>query len=141
NSTTDARGWTRILQEETEQTERQKDGGRKIYAACDGSKAMKLLSLIFGLLLPSLAMAGEGLAVLPSKITLSGPAARQQLLLEKTRDGQFVGQVTNGVELVSSDPEIVRIENGVVVPVKNGTASISAKASKQTASARVTVEA
>jgi uncharacterized protein DUF1553/uncharacterized protein DUF1549/Big-like domain-containing protein len=96
-------------------------------------------------LLPLLALlhpgwAADQLAILPSEIALSGPGARQQLVVEKLRDTQFVGQITNGVELASSDTDIVRIEHGAAVPAKNGTATIRAKAGKQFAIARVTVE-
>jgi hypothetical protein len=84
--------------------------------------------------------AAEQLAILPSEIALSGPGARQQLVVEKLRDAQFVGQITNGVEFVSSDTNVVRIENGVALPAKNGTASVRASAGKQSATARVTVE-
>lgn len=82
----------------------------------------------------------ENVTIVPSKVVLTGPEARQQLLLEKTREGEFVGQVTNGLDLVSSDPGVVKIENGVAVPVKNGSATVSVKGGKQTASAAVVVE-
>src|SRR5262245_60289509 len=86
------------------------------------------------------AIAADKLAVLPSNVTLTGPEARQQLLAERTHEGQFVGQMSSGVEFVSSDPDVVRIEKGVLVPVKNGATTISARAGKQTATVRVTVE-
>src|SRR5439155_7477761 len=57
------------------------------------------------------------------------------------RGDQFVGQITNGLELSSSDSSVVRIEHGAAVPLKNGTATIRAKAGKDTAMTAVTVEA
>src|SRR6266568_8196176 len=107
----------------------------------DGPRAMRFLALVLGLLLPCLASAAEQLAILPPNIVLHGQPARQQLVLESSRDRQFAGQVTNGVEFISSDPSVLRIEKGAAVPVKNGTATISAKAGKQSATAQVTVEA
>src|SRR5204863_5426143 len=52
---------------------------------------------------------------------------------------QFVGEITNQLEMVSSDPAVVRIENGFVIPVTNGSATIRAKSGKLTASAPVNV--
>jgi hypothetical protein len=100
---------------------------------------MNRLLVVFCVLFGPLANAADKVAILPSNITLTSPAARQQLLLEKTRDGQFVGQVTNG-EFTSSAPEILRIENGVALPLKNGSATISAKSGKQSAKVQVTIE-
>jgi hypothetical protein len=80
------------------------------------------------------------LAILPPAIVLAGPEARQPLLVEQSRDGQFTGQLTNGVELVSSDPSVVRIENGVAIPVKNGRATVRAVAGRQSASSLITVQ-
>jgi hypothetical protein len=91
--------------------------------------------------LPCLGRAADQLTILPPNIVLHGPAARQQLVLEAVRDNQAVGQLTNGVEFISSDPSVLRIEKGAVVPVKNGTATVSAKAGKQLATSQVAVEA
>ncbi|MEY2428749.1 MAG: hypothetical protein QOJ40_1634, partial [Verrucomicrobiota bacterium] len=55
-------------------------------------------------------------------------------------DAQFIGQLTNGVEFVSSETNVVRMENDVAIPAKNGVATIRAKAGKQVATARVTVQ-
>src|SRR3989441_1219854 len=97
------------------------------------------LPVIAVLLMPCLARAATNLVILPSQITLAGPEARQQLILEKVRDKQFYGQFTNEVEFVSSDPAVVRIEHGAAVPVKNGAATISARSGKFAASAPVLV--
>jgi len=101
---------------------------------------MKRLCLALSLLFPLSTLAAEQLAILPSDIVLTGPEARQKLLIERIRDGQFIGQVTNQIEFSSSDPAVVRIEKGVAMPVKNGAATIVAKAGKQSATGRVTVE-
>lgn len=85
------------------------------------------------------ALAEGSLVILPSKIALTGSTARQQLLAQLQRDGHFVEQLTNDVSFVSSDPKVVKIEDGVVVPVTNGNAVITANWSNQTAKAEVTV--
>src|SRR5256885_152827 len=90
--------------------------------------------------LAAIASAANSLAILPEEIKMTGPAARQPLIVESLREHQFIGQITNGVEFVSSDTNVVRIENGVVMPARNGTATIRASAGKQVATVRVTVE-
>jgi hypothetical protein len=91
------------------------------------------------LLSPFAAQAANQLAVLPTSITLTGPESRQNVVVERVRDKLFVGQVTNNLELSSDDPSIVRIKNNELIPVKDGSATISAKAGNEIATARVTV--
>jgi len=86
-------------------------------------------------------LTSAALTILPSTITLHGPEARQQLILEKTRDSQPIGQITNDVQFVSSDTNIVRIEKNEAIPLKNGTATITANSGKESASVQVKVEA
>ena len=79
------------------------------------------------LVLPLLALcaqAEESLVLLPAKFKLSGFASHQQLLVEQSRDKRLIGQVTNDIVLTSSDPKVVKIDNGVAVPVANGIATI-----------------
>ena len=83
--------------------------------------------------------AAEQLLLVPTNLVLKGPEARQQLLLERSLNGLLLGEVTNAT-FTSSDPAIVRIENRVALPVKNGTTTITARAGKRTASASITVE-
>ena len=84
--------------------------------------------------------AAETITILPAKFTLSGNAARQRLMVERFKDNLFTGQLTNGFTLSSSDTNILKIENGVALPLKNGTVKIQAHLGKQTAIAEVTVE-
>lgn len=84
------------------------------------------------------AQASESLQILPNHVTLRGQAAHQRLIAEKVQGKQYVGEITNAV-LVSSNPKVVKVENGVAVPVGNGKATVSLKGSK--ASAEVVVEA
>ena len=101
--------------------------------------ASRRLFVATGLLLAGLAQGATNLVILPSQITLTGPEARQQLIIEQVKDKQFQGQFTNAVEFVSSDTTVVRIENGAAVPVTNGAATISVKSGKLSASAPVLV--
>ncbi len=84
--------------------------------------------------------AKDSLAIIPETIKLTGKESRQLLIVEQFRDNQFIGQLTNGIDFISSDNNILKIENGFAVPVKNGSATIQVKAGKQAASAQVTVD-
>jgi hypothetical protein len=73
--------------------------------------------------------------ILPGNFTLFGPACRQRLVIEERRDdGRYIGmtqQDVNGVSSItfkSSDEKVVRIEDGVALPVANGTATITGHA-------------
>jgi hypothetical protein len=85
-----------------------------------------------------LAHGAETVVILPQKITLRGQAAHQRLVAEKVQGKQFSGEITNTI-FVSSNPSVVKIENGIAIPVGNGRATISAKNAKATT--EVTVEA
>lgn len=91
------------------------------------------------LLLADVVFAGESLTILPAEISLTGPRARQRLLVQELADGRISGQVTQGITYESSDPKVVRVEEGVVVPTGNGTATIMAKVGARSASVKVTV--
>lgn len=83
--------------------------------------------------------ASAEIAILPTEITLDGPEAPQQLLVVK-KLGDEIGPRIADAEITSSNPDIVAIENGVAVPRGNGEATITAKAGKNSAQARVTVK-
>lgn len=101
----------------------------------------RLWSLACVLLLSaSTPVSAESLTLLPSEIVLAGPEARQRVLVQATAGSQIVGQVTSGAVLESSDVKVVKIEDGFVVPVGNGKATITAKVGNQTATATVAVE-
>ena len=84
--------------------------------------------------------AAESIAILPGNFTLSGSAARQRLLVEHFKDNMFAGQITNGITFNSSDTNILKIDNDLALPLKNGAVTIRATVGKQTATAKVTVE-
>ena len=81
----------------------------------------------------------DSLVIIPDRITLSGPASQQQLVVERVEGKRLVGQITNAIWITSSDTNVVRIENDVVVPVRDGTAIIRAKVGRETAKAEVVV--
>lgn len=64
--------------------------------------------------------------ILPRHIELASPEARQTLVVQwQDEKSQFQGQVT-AASLTSSDEKVVRVENGVAIPVGNGSAEITA---------------
>ncbi|HEY2952794.1 MAG TPA: Ig-like domain-containing protein, partial [Verrucomicrobiae bacterium] len=85
--------------------------------------------------------AEDSVVILPSKIKLTGPAARQQLLVEQFRDGHFAGQFTNRLVFASSNPNVVKIENSTVLPLTNGVATLTVKVGAQSAKVEVAVDA
>ncbi|MBI3882384.1 MAG: DUF1553 domain-containing protein [Verrucomicrobia bacterium] len=85
------------------------------------------------------AHAKDSLVLLPKEISLTGPEARQSLLVQKFNGAHFTGQITNAIQFTSSDPKVARVEGATVIPVGNGTATISAKVSGQTILSKVMV--
>lgn len=81
----------------------------------------------------------DPVVVLPAETTLVGPEARQSLLVEELRDGLHRGQITEGVTYEWSDPRVAVVESGVVRPLANGRATLTARVGERTARASVTV--
>ncbi len=90
---------------------------------------LQLVAALSGVLcLAAPAYAGPSLAILPESIQLTGPEAWQQLLAQASFDGHQQDW-TRRAEWSSSDPEVATVsETGVVRPVSDGSAVISAKA-------------
>ena len=103
-------------------------------------KTVPLVIVIAISCLAAPATADEALVILPSQFTLTGSEARQTLLVEAVIDGHHAGQLTENVTLISSNSQVVRIENGVALPVSDGKAIITATAGKRKATTAVTVE-
>ncbi|HEY1602167.1 MAG TPA: DUF1549 and DUF1553 domain-containing protein [Pirellulales bacterium] len=85
------------------------------------------------------ARAADGLVMLPTEISLSGPEARQRVIVERGGEGLLHGQVTDGLVITSSDPQIVAVEDFVARPVANGEATLTVTQGDQTGTARVRV--
>lgn len=100
---------------------------------------MKPLISLLSLLCVTVAARAESLTLLPAKFTLDGPAAEQRLVLELADGKTLLGQVTNGVSFTSSNPKVVRIEDGLAVAVGNGTATVTGKSGRNSAKAEVRV--
>src|SRR5690348_5857935 len=70
----------------------------------------------------------DGITIVPADFTLSGPAARQMLLVQRVEGGKFRGEISDGLDLASGNPAVVRIEpDHTAVPVADGEATITAK--------------
>lgn len=83
----------------------------------------------------------SALVLLPERITLTGPQASQRLLVEARRDGQFVGDWTAKAVFASSNPKVARVDrHGVVRPVGDGAAILTATVGGQKARAQVRVQ-
>jgi hypothetical protein len=80
------------------------------------------------------------LSILPNKITLTGIAARQQLLAEEWVGAEAVGPATGPVTYTVVPPEVARVENGIVVPLTNGVGMIVASTDQRTNSIPITIE-
>jgi hypothetical protein len=84
--------------------------------------------------------AADSIVVLPTQFKLTGPESSQRLLVEIVREGSILGQLSSGVTFASSNEKVLKVVDGVAVPVGNGEATITAKVGDQTATASVTVE-
>ena len=71
------------------------------------------------LLVALLTSPDEAIRILPGDFILCGPEARQTLVVERVVGGKSRGQVEKGLRLTSSNTAVVRIQDGVAVPVKN----------------------
>jgi hypothetical protein len=79
------------------------------------------------------------ITILPPEVQLTGSEARHRLLVHNLDAKELRTQVSEGIEFTTSDPKIATIEQGIVQPVGNGTAEITAKVGEQTATIKVTV--
>ena len=90
-------------------------------------------------MLSARALAGDGLALLPAECALTTPESTQALLLQRTAGGEFAEQMNEGITWSSSDPAIATADGGVVIPVGEGTAVITARRGDETATMKVVV--
>jgi hypothetical protein len=96
------------------------------------------VGVVFAVLGPL--QAADSIIVLPTQFKLTGPESSQRLLVESTRDDGILGQLSQGVTFTSSNEKVLKVVDGVAVPVGNGEATITAKVGDQTAITTVTVE-
>ena len=96
--------------------------------------------ILAGLLLACLPSTGRAqLVLLPAESALTTPESRQRLILQESDRGEMGRQVVEKIEWSSSDSEVARIAGGVVIPVRDGQATITAMAGGRSATARVAV--
>jgi hypothetical protein len=101
---------------------------------------MSLCTLVAASLAAAPARAEEQLVVLPTEAALGTAESVARLLVQRQESGEFTSQVADGIEWSSSNPDVATVgSDGVVRPVANGEATITAKVGDQTAAARVTV--
>lgn len=81
-----------------------------------------------------------GISLAPEAFVLQGGRSRQQLAVTGQYANKEVRDLTAVVELVSTAPQIVRIEGGVAYPVANGEAQIIAVVGGRAAKVAVTVK-
>jgi hypothetical protein len=80
------------------------------------------------------------ITLIPEKIVLNGKRARQQVIVTGQYANSELRDLSPAAELVSTAPQIVKIENGVLLPVANGAAQVIAKISGKEAKVDVTVQ-
>ena len=98
--------------------------------------------IVLAFLLPELssASAEDDFTIIPDEFTLSTPESVQHLLLQQVVDDDFAAQLVEGVEWTSSNKDVARVStSGIVRPVADGQATITAVSDDLTASAQVTV--
>jgi hypothetical protein len=79
------------------------------------------------------------LSLEPSKADLVGPRSTLQLVVTGLYAHDRVRDLTGDVKLTSSDATVARIQGTTVVPVSDGTATISAKIGDREAASEITV--
>src|SRR5436189_2616828 len=79
-----------------------------------------LIFLAVAAVTASFSRAEETIALVPGQFTLHGRGAKQLLLVERLDNGHFIGQLTNGVALASSNPDVLEIKDGTAAAVSNG---------------------
>ncbi|HTN03100.1 MAG TPA: S-layer protein, partial [Planctomycetaceae bacterium] len=84
--------------------------------------------------------AHAGIAVFPAAVELTGREAAQPLVVQQTSAGRVLGNISEGLEFASSDPQVARIEAGRIFPVGNGEATVSVRAGADTATIPVVVK-
>lgn len=82
--------------------------------------------------------AAESFQLLPNKVTLSGVEATHRLLVNFKQDG-FNRPVSSDVAWTSSNAKVVSIDDGQLIPVGDGTATVTATFGQRKALCEVTV--
>ncbi len=78
------------------------------------------------------------IAILPERATLVGPESRQRLLVVQMSDGANIRNIPNA-KFRSSNPDVVSVVEGVLVPHSDGTANVTARSAGVSVSIEVRV--
>lgn len=92
------------------------------------------------LLLAGAPASAAELMLLPEQFELNTPESSQRLLVQRSEAGEFTEQLTAGIEWASSNPQVATVSDGMVIPVGNGEAVITAKLGDDSATAQVVVK-
>jgi hypothetical protein len=80
----------------------------------------------------------ESITIVPAEIRLVHPQARQAVLVQWTRGSDVLSQAADAT-ITSNNEGVCRIENGVAIPVADGTAELTAEVGGQKVTAKVVV--
>ena len=84
---------------------------------------------------------GADLVVLPPAVTLDGPRATHTLVVERRDGDRLVGDVTADAAFSTDNPAVAVVgPNGLVSPVADGAATVTAKVGNTTAAVKVIVK-
>jgi Protein of unknown function (DUF1549)/Protein of unknown function (DUF1553) len=83
--------------------------------------------------------ADSTLSVLPDAVTLHGPRSVQQLIVTAAAGHSSIHDVTATAVISSDDPNIAKVEHGIVRPVANGITVLRASLEGQSVTAQITV--
>ena len=85
-------------------------------------------------------LAPTQLEITPPHFTLTGPRAKQQLAVTGLYGAHDPRDITTTATIESSNPAIVRIENGIAYPVADGEADVTVKLADKAVTSHVTVK-
>ena len=81
----------------------------------------------------------SAIAVFPSRVMLHHREAKQRLLVQRIEGAKIAGQIHDDVVWSVADPEIAKIERGVVIPLMNGATRATARSGDETAEIEILV--
>jgi hypothetical protein len=103
--------------------------------------ARYLVSTLLGFLTVAADVPASEVVLLPGAVTLDGPHATARLLVERRDRGAFVADLTAKAKFACDNPKVLRVsEDGVISPLGDGTATVSARLGDQVARATITAK-
>ena len=100
----------------------------------------RLLATLFLPALSCLAQTPASIELLPGDITISGPQASHQLIVQGRFAGDYERDLTAAATFEAADQKVISIDAGVIRPRANGRTKLTAKVEGVTASIDITVE-